>query len=102
MLVLVKTEKIREILADTIDGYGDNFTFPAKPSYENPIVAIHHINRNHSCMKFETKDGVVSAHPENPKLDRLAINPPDAAIAFIKVWIHTNKIYGIALLDEKH
>ena len=102
MLVSVKTEKIREILADTIDGYGDYFTFPAKPSYENPIVAIHHLSRHHSCMKFETKDGVVSAHPESPKLDRLAINPPDAAIAFIKVWIHTNKIYGIALLDEKH
>ncbi len=59
-----KKEKTREVLADTEnEGSGYLYTHPAKPSFDNPIIAIHHISETQSCLKFETKDGVVGAHP---------------------------------------
>ena len=52
-------------------------------------------------MKFETKDGVVGAHPASKHaFVRLAINPPETAIALIKVWIHSAFVYGIQLIGK--
>ena len=90
IVVLVKQEKTREVLADTQnEGTGDSYAQPAKPSFDNPIVAIHHVNASMSCFKFETKDGVIGTHPASKhEFLRLAINPPDAAITLIRVWIY--------------
>jgi hypothetical protein len=56
---------IRKVLIQTINeaGKGDDFAFPAKPDYNNPIHAIFH--KSYGFFKFETKDGAVSVHPNS-------------------------------------
>ena len=102
LIVPAKTEKTREVLADTEqEGEGDLYALPAKPSFDNPIAAIHHVADNYCCMKFETKDGAIGAHPASKhSFVRLAINPPETAIALIKVWISPDRIYGIQLIGK--
>jgi len=81
---------------------GNDYALPANPSYDNPIVAIHHHSSNNSPLKFETKDGVIGKHTPEPsgQFTRLAINPPGAAVAKIVVNKHTNYIAGIKLISK--
>ena len=55
---------IREVIIPTADeaGAGEDFAFPAKVDYKNPIHAIFNITAG-ARFKFETKDGAVSVHP---------------------------------------
>ncbi len=78
----------REVLIPTKNkaSEGDDFLFPAKPDYNNPIHAILKYNPGSARFKFETKDGAVSVHPNSThQFLRLEISPNDAKITRIEV-----------------
>ena len=89
------------MLVDTKDGYGDFHTLPSKPSFDNPIAAIHHVDDSSACLKFETKDGGIGTHPlSRHPFVRVAMKHPDTSIAMIKVWAAADRIRGIQLIGE--
>ncbi len=63
VVIVVRKEKTREVLADTNDGKGAFYQHPSNLTFDNPITAIHHISSGDGCLKFETSDGVVGLHP---------------------------------------
>ncbi len=86
----------REVLIPTVNeaGQGNDFEFPAKPAYKNPIHAIFK-NGGYCRFKFETKDGAVSVHPNSThKFVRKEISPKDAPITKILVWHGSYYICG--------
>jgi hypothetical protein len=99
----MKNQKTREVLIDTKDGQGDYHTQPVKPSFDNPIVAIHHVDDSSAGLKFETKDGVVGAHPDSKyAFVRVAMRYPDTSITGIKVWAGPDRIRGIQLIGQQN
>ncbi len=60
--------KVREVLIKTVNYtvQGDEFIFPAKLDYSNPINTILN-NFGGSFFKFETKDGKISLHPNSTR-----------------------------------
>ncbi len=95
---------IREVLIQTVDeaGKGDDFAFPVKPDYNNPIHAIFN-NSDSGCFKFETKDGAVSVHPNSPhQFARKEISPKDAPITRIQVWHSDVCLWGFKFYSNKN
>ena len=60
--------KTREILIATPGhaGTGNDYLQPAKPAFDNPIWAVHHVSKDSVCLKFETQDGVTGKHNPEP------------------------------------
>ena len=79
--------KIREVLVPTDEfdeGAGDDFAFPARPDYDNPIHAIFDIGNDRFI--FETKDGAVSLYKNSKsKFFTKQICPNDTQITSIIV-----------------
>ena len=81
-LVPAQQFKTREILVAT-PGYeptGNDYLQPAKPAFDNPIWAVHHVGSGNSRLKFETQDGVTGKHnPESSyQFTRVQMNPAGA------------------------
>ena len=81
-LVPAQRFKTREILVAT-PGHqptGNDYLQPAKPAFDNPIWAVHHVNSSNSPLKFETQDGVTGKHNPEPsqQFTRLQMNPAGA------------------------
>ncbi len=74
---------------------------PAKPEFNNPINAIY-TKEDWANFKFETKDGLVSDHPNNTRseLQRKEINPKDAQITKIQVFHNQSYIYGFKFYSK--
>ncbi len=85
----------RNVLIQTRNnsGKGNTFAHPSKPDYNNPIHAIfHHIEW--ARLKFETRDGIVSTHPNSEhKFLRKESSSKDAQVTKIQVW-YTDAING--------
>ena len=81
-LVSAQQFKTREILVATPGrpGTGNDYLQPAKPAFDNPIWAVHHLTSSSALLKFETQDGVTcKLNPElSHQLTRRQMNPAGA------------------------
>ena len=67
---------------------------PSKLDYNNPIHAIFD-KKGRCVLKFETKDGSVSNHPNSSyQFKRKEISPKDTHISKIQVWHDRDFIRG--------
>ena len=79
----------RDVLIQTRNnsGKGNAFAHPSKPDYNNPIYAIFH-HAEWARLKFETRDGIVSTHPNSQhKFLRKEVSSKDALVTRIQVFV---------------
>ena len=83
-----KQTKLREVKIPTTDqGTGSTYVHPAKPDFNNPIIAVLDVTYPDweiGCNTFETADGKVGEGPRygvNPV--RIPINPVKSEISRI-------------------
>ena len=74
---------------------------PAKPEFNNPIHAIY-TKEGNARFKFETKDGLVSDHPNNSRseLQRKEFNLKDTQISKIQVFYDSSYIGGFKFFSK--
>ena len=95
----IQKQQIREVLVPTKEGKGDIYAHPANFDFDNPIIAVHQVNKNWACMLFETKDGVIGQHPQSIHSFTRVEVPQEYSM--LRVWKCDDNIHCIEFVGSE-